>query len=547
MAALILQGSKLMRISDFFFVTDDLTTQKVMRRQVQRYSDKIFLTYLPDGRTFTYLEIDTLSNKLANNLLTLGVIKGTHVGLMMDNSPEHVILTFALAKLGAVSVPINTACRGQLLRYYLEQSDSEWIAADNIYLNRIDEVLDCDYSIRGRLVFGPMPLDFKSFDLNELITTGSSEAPPVEVHCSDTACLAYTSGTTGPSKGNILSQAASLSFGLSNAEHHGYTEDDVIYICLPLFHVNAMQSATHSALVCGGSIVMSKRFSTSHFWTDLRDNKVTITNLLGSMVNFLWTQPPSPSDRDHCLRMVSVVPTPLFAKEFAERFDLAVTSSFGMSDFGMCTVFSYKDPQEKLGSAGRPRTFYELQIVDDNDFKTPVGVVGEITFRCNEPWRAPSGYYKMPEETLASHRNQWFHTGDRGYIDADGYLFFVDRKKDAIRRRGENISAFEVENIICLHPAVAEAAVYPVNADTSEEEVGVSVRLREGVGATESDIVQFCMANMAYYMVPRYINFRNEFPRTLNQKIQKHKLKQEIEATLSEIWDRDRAGIVVRR
>ncbi|RZA16262.1 MAG: ATP-dependent acyl-CoA ligase, partial [Lysobacteraceae bacterium] len=218
-----------------------------------------------------------------------------------------------------------------------------------------------------------------------------------------------------------------------------------------------------------------------------------------------------------------------------------------MSDFGMATVFSVNDPQDKLGSAGRVRTFYEMKIVDDDDFEVAPGETGEIAFRCNEPWRAPSGYYKMPEATANARRNLWFHTGDRGYVDADGYLFFVDRKKDAIRRRGENISAFEVEQIICLHPAVAEAAVYPVRADTAEDEVAASVQLREGAQADEKDLVAFCADNMAYYMVPRFLDMRPDFPRTLSQKIQKHLLKDEIEGRLASVWDRERAGIVVRR
>ncbi len=537
-----------MRLSDFGYTTRELTLPQVLQRQVQAFGDKTFLTWIPDGRKFTYRHVDALSNRLANSLLALGVVKGTHVAIMMDNSPEHLLLAFALGKLGAVSVPINTACRGQLLHYYVEQSDSTWMVADAEYVDRVSA---CEGRLHQLVVFSAgAPAGSTSLpthDLTTLIAQGADTPVPVEVHCSDTACLAYTSGTTGPSKGNILSQAAQLSFGLSNAEHHGYTSDDVIYICLPLFHVNALQSATFSALVSGGSIAMTQRFSTSRYWSELRAHKVTVTNLLGSMVNFLWSQPPSPDDLDNSVRMMSVVPTPKFATAFGERFGLKVTSSFGMSDFGMSTVFSVNDPVEKLGSAGRARTWYEVKIVDDHDFALPAGETGEIALRCNEPWRTATGYYKMPEATLEARRNQWFHTGDRGYLDADGYLYFVDRKKDAIRRRGENISAFEVEQIIALHPAVAEAAVYPVRAATAEDEVAASVQLRDGARLGEKDLIEFCAANMAYYMVPRFIDLRADFPRTLSQKIQKHLLKQQVEGQLASVWDREQAGIVVKR
>ena len=518
----------------------------VFTRQVQRYGDKTLLTYLPDGRRFSYREMDALSNRLANSLLAQGIAKGTHVALMMDNSPEHLLSAFALGKIGAVSVPINAACKGQLLAYYLDQSDATWVIVDQAYAGRLAELPAG--TARSTIVFADAAAELTGVpNLLDLIREGADARPDIEVTCADTACLAYTSGTTGPSKGNVLSQAAQLSFGLSNAEHHGYTDDDIVYICLPLFHVNALQSATFSALVSGASIVMSQRFSVSRFWEEVREHRCTITNLLGSMVNFLWSQPELPTDRDNTIRMVSVVPTPKFATAFSERFGIAITSSFGMSDFGMVTVFSVNDPASKLGSTGRVREFYEIRIVDDNDFSVPSGETGEIALRCNEPWRVSAGYYNMPEATLQARKNQWFHTGDRGYLDADGYLWFVDRKKDAIRRRGENISTFEVEQIICTHPAVAEAAVYPVRSDASEDEVSVSLQLKENASLSEADLIGFCAANMAYYMVPRFVELRADFPRTLNQKIQKHKLRKDVEQRLAQVWDRERAGIVVRR
>jgi crotonobetaine/carnitine-CoA ligase len=200
-----------------------------------------------------------------------------------------------------------------------------------------------------------------------------------------------------------------------------------------------------------------------------------------------------------------------------------------------------------LGSAGRARPGYRIRIADDDDFDLPPGEVGEILLRSERLWDTSLGYYKMPEATLAAWRNFWFHTGDRGYLDANGYLYFVDRKKDAIRRRGENISAFEVEQVVASHPAVQDAAVYPVRSEMSEDEVAVSVVRRTGAALDERTLVEYCAANMAYYMVPRFIEFRAELPRTLTEKTEKYKLKSEAEADPTRLWDREKAGIVLKR
>jgi crotonobetaine/carnitine-CoA ligase len=213
----------------------------------------------------------------------------------------------------------------------------------------------------------------------------------------------------------------------------------------------------------------------------------------------------------------------------------------------MVTSFTAHEPPEKLGSIGKPRRGFRVKIVDDDDFEVPAGEVGEMVLQSDDPWRATTGYYKMPEATLAANRNQWFHTGDRGRCDADGYLWFVDRKKDCIRRRGENISAFEVEQIIATHPEVANAAVFPVAAEGNDEEVGAIVVRRPESRLSEIELVAHCQRNMAYFMVPRYIQFRDALPTTVNQKVEKFRLRQALEADLSQAWDREAAGVVLAR
>jgi crotonobetaine/carnitine-CoA ligase len=222
-------------------------------------------------------------------------------------------------------------------------------------------------------------------------------------------------------------------------------------------------------------------------------------------------------------------------------------SNYGLSDFGMATAFTKDSPEEKLGSIGRVRPGIQMRIVDDLDFEVPTGTVGEIVLRHDEPWRAATGYYKMAEATVSANRNQWFHTGDRGYVDPDGYYYFVDRKKDCIRRRGENISSFEVEQAIMTHAGVAEAAVFPFKVEGGDEEVAAVIVMKKGSPASEVEIVEHCSRNMSYFMVPRYIQFRAELPMTQNNKVEKFKLQRDAHEAPASFWDRERSGITLKR
>jgi crotonobetaine/carnitine-CoA ligase len=519
----------------------ELNFPHILAERARDDRDRLFLRYLPDDRRFTFGEVDLLSTRFAHGLLKAGIRPGDHVAIMMDNSPETIIAMFAIAKLRAVVVPINTASRGHLMQYYLTQSDAMALIIDTHLLARLAEIetririviingVDLEDSSKNGIT------DWRSFD--SVLAAGIPAPLHIDVGCYDLAMIAYTSGTTGPSKGCLLSQAAALSFGFSNVEAHGYRSSDTFYTCLPFFHVNAL-GAVYSALTTGGTVVVANRFSATKFWHDIEKSGATVTNLLGSMAHFLWGQPASVVDRNHALRLVSISPVPSFAKEFEQRFGIRVISSYGISDFALATAYTAIDSEDKLGSTGRARRGIEIEIVDEHDFAASAGSIGEIVLRCKIPWRAGAGYYKMPEATVDAFKNGWFHTGDRGYIDSQGYLYFVDRKKDAIRRRGENISAFEVEQIIALHPAVQEATVYPLTSDASEDEVAASVILKAGANLTEHELAAYCTSSMAGYMVPRYIAFVSDFPRTPNQKIEKYKLRAQAEQNRNEMWDRD--------
>lgn len=512
--------------------TEELTLPNVLARQARERGDRKFLTWLPDGRTWTFAAADAASTRLANGLHASGVRKGTHVALLLENSPEFLLLVFALGKLGAVVVPLNTAARGRLLQYYLDQSDAEVLIVEDELAGRIED----RSRLRGVV------------ERSSLSDLEAAPETPIEdeVLPSDLACILYTSGTTGPSKGNMFSQSAALAVGLSNLEAHRYRADDVLYACLPLFHMNALQATSFAALLAGLPLALSPRFSASRFWQEIRTAGATVTAMLGSMASILWNQPASADDRSG-LRLVICAPVPPFAADFERRFGLRLASSFGISDYALITAYTVDDPREKLGSAGRARKGFRVRIVGADGRDLPSGQPGEIVARCDDPGRVASGYYKMPEQTAAARRDGWFHTGDLGVLDADGYLSFVGRQKDAIRRRGENVSAFEVEQILDAHPAVAESAVFAVPAPGGEDEVAACVVLKPGATLSEAGLVEYCRTAMAYYMVPRYIEFRDGLPRTLNHKIEKFRLREALAQDPGLAWDREAAGIVLKK
>ena len=533
----------------------DLTIGKVLAAKAKRNGDKLFLSYLPDGRRYTYRDIDRFSNRLANGALAQGLGPGSHVAILMENCPEQVLSVFALGKIGAVAIPINAASRGELLRYFLVQSDSTAIFVEARFLERILALGPTVAKILRLVVVVPDGTaqppaegrgDWRCVDFQSLMEA-AEEAPPVEVGFRDMAMIMYTSGTTGPSKGCIFSQARSLLWGMSHAEALGYRFDDIFYLSMPLFHVSALQGTIYNALMVDASIVLQRRFSASRFWEDVRESGATIANMMGSMANILWGRPPSPEHAIHALRMCQVSPCPEFGLGFEERFRMRFVSGYGLTDYCSSHAFTLSDPAWKLGSAGRCRRGVEARTVDADDFDVPPDQVGELILRNNNPWEAGEGYYKMPEATLASMRNGWFHTGDRVRIDEDGYMWFVGRGKDTIRRRGENISSFEIELVVKQHPAVTDAAAFPVRSDLGEDDVALAVVLRPGYALTETELIQYCATNMAYFMVPRYVRWVADLPRTLSHKVQKFKLQEESEADRSSLWDREAAGVVLSR
>lgn len=541
-----------MKTSQYGYRYNEFTFRHILEDKAAANGDKLFLHYLPDDRRFSYGDVEKLSTRVAAGLYGCGVQKGTHVAVLCDNSPEQLLALFAAAKIGAVSVPINTAARGRFLAYYLTQSDATAIVLDYEHMEAFLE-LEGRKSIKVAFVIAPpgakLPerdgytafIDFRA------LLEGPSTLPDVDVRFNDLCSIMYTSGTTGPSKGNLFNQIHTLTFAADQAERLGFDESDRFHTCLPLFHAGAYCGSVLTMLLVSGGVALTRRLSASSFWDEVRRSESTRAMLL-SVTGFIWSQPASPMDRAHKLRSAIATPVPDYADEFQERFGAKLVQGFGLSDFGMGFSQAMDCPHSKRKSIGKPLDSVEARIVDDDDVDLPCGQTGEILLRHNGlPFALTQGYYKMPEATANARQNLWFHTGDRGWVDEDGYFYFSDRKKDMIRRRGENISAFEVEQAILRHPAVAEVAVYAVPSDAGDEDVCASVNFKDSAHVTELELLSFCEANLPYFMVPRYLDFRGDMPRTMTQKIIKAELRHRATTDRGALWDSESLGIKIGR
>ncbi|WP_349607797.1 AMP-binding protein [Cupriavidus sp. DF5525] len=530
------------------------TLAKLLREQACAYGDKPFLKYY--GRTYSYSEAYELSRRIAGGLAAAGIGPKQHVAIMMENRPEVVWLNFALALLGAVAVPINNASRGDMLAYYARQSDAVALVLDAAFVDRFAAVQSQCPLLKHLFVFpdetsaGKMKCSFDGAEIiawDEIVNAPQLPDDAAGPSYSDILQILYSSGTTGVSKGSMIANATAIRAAQKHVEVFGYTSEDVMYTCLPMFHGNALNCTVLPALMAGATVALSRRFSTSLFWREINECGATRTSLLSAMINFLWLKERSEEERTHRLKTCLVVPAPEFALEFEERFRVKITSLYALGDFGYATMYGPDDPREKIRSAGRPLPEVALAILDEDDQPVTPGQVGQICVRTNEAWFARQGYYNLPEIWVQAIRNYWLHTGDMGRLDEDGYLYFAGRSKELIRRRGENISAIQVEEVIRRHPAVADVAVFAVRAEFLEDEVMACVVCKEGSKLDIAELIRFCAPQMAYFMVPRFVELLSELPMTATGKVEKYKLRESAEKRLTQVWDREQHGIKLEK
>jgi crotonobetaine/carnitine-CoA ligase len=515
---------------------EERTIGRILAEKAARIGHRPFLHYL--GETVSYADAHAVTNRYAHGFRDRGIGPGDHVALMLPNRPELLWAMWGLGKIGAVAIPLNTAAKGELLSYLLDQSDAVAVCVSDQLRERVTSAAP------DLPLIGPDELQAFESGMPDNDPPGMAQVRPDDPHL-----LMYTSGTTGPSKGAVSPHSQGHAVGRQMAMFSGYRDDDVLYTCLPLFHGNALWYTVYSALWAEASVALSPGFSASRFWEEIRRSGATVFNALGAMANIIWQLPRSEADRQHQVRSAMLVPlSRSLVDGFTERYGIAVTSVFAMTENCAVTVFGPDDPTEKVPSAGRVRDYMSVRIESETTGEAlPPGEVGEICIRPTEPGSVMLGYYKMAEATEVAWAGGWFHTGDRGHLDSDGYLFFSDRKKEAIRRRGENISAYEVEMVLSRHPDVVEAAAVPVPSELGEDEVMAYLVAAPGVELSYRGVIEFCVENMAYYMVPRYLQVVDELPKTPSEKIEKYKLKQDAASNLDQLWDREKAGVVVRR
>jgi crotonobetaine/carnitine-CoA ligase len=502
------------------------------------------------GVRITYGEIDRQANALARALAALGIGKGHTVVTLFDTSMDVFVCWFAINKLGAIWVPINTAYRGEYLRHQVTDSGARLAICDAHYLERFAEIQMHLRDVRkilcrGQFEAGPSDIPVESLDDYR----GRDGSPlPIVVEPPDLACLLYTSGTTGASKGCMISHNYLCMQGRQQLRAVvPQTRDDVSWTCLPLFHAAAL-TIVLGALVGALRIAIWPRFSLTTFWDDIEQSGATTAMLMASIFHLVANAPDSESMR-RChgrLRMIYGQPiTPAVRRIWQERFGVPLVSSwsYGQTEGVRLTMVEPgESPPETC--AGRVTDEFELMIVDAEDRPLRDGEIGEIVYRPREANVMFEGYWQRPEETAKAWRNLWMHSGDLGRTQ-DGYLYFSDRAKDYMRTRGENVSSFELERVFMSHPAIQECAAHATGLQTAEDDIKLTVVLRPGATLSEHELCLWSIEKLPHFAVPRFYEFRSELIKNPTGRVLKYRLREE--GVTATTWDRESAGVNVRR
>lgn len=496
-----------------------------------------------DGRETRAPQLAEESARIAGWLQALGLERGDRVAILMRNVPEFLSAWFAVVRAGMVEVPLHTQYGEHLMQHVLGETESRALICDaefagvlgGLSLPALEHVI-----FRGE---ADVPeLTARVHDFAAMLDHAEGDLP--RAHAFDLACICYTSGTTGPSKGVALGHSANLHLARSAIDLMSYGPEDVLFTVFPLSHVNAKFTSVFAAMMTDGKLVMEDRFSASRHWDTMRTHGVTAFNYMGSLLAMLAKQPEGPGDRDHAVHKCygAACPAALWP-EVERRFGITLYEHYGMTEVGIATYNTAED--RRIGSCGRAAPYYEVMLGDEDGFAVPAGDAGEILIRPRSPGLVLKEYYRRPDATSAGFRDLWFHTGDRARMDEDGFFYFVDRAKDTIRRRGENVSSWEIETVIDAHPAVLESAAYGVPDEVSEEEVAVAVVLKPGAELEPRALLDHCQGGLARFAIPRYVGFRDALPKNQNQRIQKFVLRDE--GILPGLYDRVADGYELPR
>ncbi|KIE52668.1 MAG: hypothetical protein MB55_07705 [marine actinobacterium MedAcidi-G3] len=533
------------------------TLVEAVRHQARAQGEREFLSF-ENGERFSFAEFDRLTDCLATALADLGLTAGDRILGLLTNSKEFMITMIATHKLRAVFVPVNTELRGGFLEHQIINSSPRMIVVDDNLMGRFSSFDPSETGIETVVGVGDesspdisklgLLAEVSQVRMDSLLDTTPNTEKLADPSPSDVCTIMYTSGTTGPSKGVLMPQGHCYLFALGIVAAMELTEQDRYFCCMPLFHANGLFMQVYASLLAGSSCHVTKRFSVTDWLNIVREENVTVTNALGVMPEFIFRSPPSPSDRDHKMTRILAIPV---AEEWGvamqERFGVKLRQGFGMTEVNMVAYSDLDDPVMS-GCAGPPLSdFFEVIIADpDSDVELPRDQVGEILVRPKIPFCFNVGYFKMPDKTVEAWRNLWFHTGDAGRMDSEGRLFFVDRIKDRIRRRGENISSYELEQTLNEYPGVIESAAVGLRVPGAggEDEIKAVIAIN-GPSPDPEAFLDWCVPRMPRHTVPRYLEFVAELDKTASGKIRKQAIRDA--GVTEDTWDRESIGYVISR
>lgn len=555
---------------------------KLLERQAEKHGERTYMYY--EDKEFSFKELNDAANRVACGLQKLGIVKGDKVAFVMDNCPGAIFLMFGLFKLGAIGVPLNTSHKGEVMTYMVDHSDASILVMHSHYMDQLAGVLQKTAKIKSVVVLQGDDVEPESGGCDayataaviEQIRTDSRQVAatieeqirtvgkqvvewsglfsnnggyqPEDVIWSDPLMLVYTSGTTGLSKGVLLPH--NLLYTMAERFNNGVLEnkitmDDCIYVNSPLFHAHGWHAGINLALLTGARMLLAKKFSARNYWNDIKSYGCTYTTAGGARLPIVLLAEPKPDDADNPMKVILGGPaSEKLCKAFEPRFAAKIIEFYGSSELGMVMINQVSN--RRFGSCGRTHQDFVVKIADEDGVEVGVNEPGEILVRPLKPYIMMLEYYKMPEKTAEAWKDLWFHTGDNALVDQEGFFHFVDRKKDSIRRRGENVSSFEVERVINSHPAVLESAAYAVKSELAEDdEVMVSVTLNKTENLLPEALIDYCEGQMAYFMVPRYVRFNDCLPKNAVMRVEKYKLREE--GVTPDTWDREKAGYKLRR
>ncbi len=517
------------------------TLKELLQEKAEQGPDRLLLLF--ENRSFTYSDFQREVNRAANAFLGLGIQKGDKIGIFLPNCPEFLFSVFAAAEIGAIFIPINTAFTAEEARYVIGHSECSQLVTTQRFLTLVEQVKgECHHLKRVISLAKDKEPDCLSWE--EFLFGASADTPEITVGPGEIASITYTSGTTDHPKGVMLTQYAYCFAPQKRAEALGWSEKDRAIAMLPLFHVNALCHMALAMISVGGSILLKERFIASHFWDEVREYEVTTSSLMRTIPQILLSLPEKLDDGKNPLRSVVALLPPEAHLRFEERFNLSVIPSYSLTEDILSVLGPLDKSRRKLGSCGLPIApeVHRMRILDESGAECRPGQLGEIVKHSPILMK---GYYKNPEATAEALKGGWLYTGDLGYLDENGFLYFVDRKKDMVKRGDENISSEEVERVLNSHPLIAESAVIGVPDPIRQEEVKAYIVLKPPAAPGSlppAEIWDFCKKHLAPFKIPRYLEYRTELPKTPSSKIQKGVLRAEAQGPTQSVFDRVEVG-----